>query len=100
MLRSWMMHWPNARSRPPCSRSLVVSRLHFWLRMSLGRLRFTLLIAWMWSGSGNRCWALTGRKTLAASNSIYVTRQNNVVFSVLAQYFGPEAINDRLILIE
>lgn len=36
----------------------------------------------------------------AASNTIYVTRQNNVLFSVLAQYFGPEAINDRLMLIE
>jgi hypothetical protein len=35
-----------------------------------------------------------------ASNTIYVARQNNVLFSVLAQYFGPEAINDRLLLIE
>lgn len=35
-----------------------------------------------------------------ASNTIYVARQNNVLFSVLAQYFGPEAINDRLMLIE
>jgi hypothetical protein len=39
-------------------------------------------------------------KTYAASNTIYVARQNNVLFSVLAQYFGPEAINDRLLLIE
>lgn len=39
-------------------------------------------------------------KTYAASNAIYVARQNNVLFSVLAQYFGPEAINDRLMLIE
>ena len=39
-------------------------------------------------------------KTFAASNTIYVARQNNVLFSVLAQFFGPEAINDRLILIE
>ena len=39
-------------------------------------------------------------KTIAASNTIYVTRQNNVLFSVLAQYFGPDALNDRLILIE
>jgi hypothetical protein len=39
-------------------------------------------------------------KTIAASNTIYVARQNNVLFSVLAQYFGPEAINDRLMLIE
>jgi hypothetical protein len=39
-------------------------------------------------------------KTYAASNTIYVARQNNVLFSVLAQYFGPEAMNDRLLLIE
>ncbi len=39
-------------------------------------------------------------KTYAASNTIYVARQNNVLYSVLAQFFGPEAINSRLILIE
>lgn len=39
-------------------------------------------------------------KTYAASNTIYVARQNNVIFSVLAQFFGAEAINDRLLLIE
>src|SRR3982074_1001751 len=39
-------------------------------------------------------------KTYAASNTIYATRQNNVLFSVLAQFFEPEAMNDRLILIE
>ncbi len=39
-------------------------------------------------------------KTYAASNTIYATRQNNVLFSVLAQFFGPEAMNDSLILIE
>jgi hypothetical protein len=39
-------------------------------------------------------------KAYAASNTIYVARQNNVLFSVLAQFFGPEAINSRLMLIE
>lgn len=39
-------------------------------------------------------------KTYGMSNSIYVTRQNNVIFGVLAQFFGAEAINDRLILVE
>src|SRR6516165_8688244 len=39
-------------------------------------------------------------KTYAASNTIYVARQNNILYSVLAQFFGPEAINDRLMLIE
>jgi hypothetical protein len=39
-------------------------------------------------------------KTYAASNTIYVARQNNILFSVLAQYFGSDAINSRLMLIE
>jgi hypothetical protein len=39
-------------------------------------------------------------KVYAASNTIYVARQNNVLFSVLAQFFGPEAMNNRLMLIE
>ncbi len=39
-------------------------------------------------------------KTYAASNTIYVARQNNILFSVLAQFFGPNAINSRLVLIE
>jgi hypothetical protein len=38
--------------------------------------------------------------TYAASNTIYVARQNNVLFSVLAQFFGADAINNRLMLIE
>jgi hypothetical protein len=36
----------------------------------------------------------------AAANTIYVARQNNVLFSVLAQHFPPDAINDRVMLIE
>src|SRR5262245_14981889 len=39
-------------------------------------------------------------KVYAAANTIYVARQNNVLFSTLAQYFPPDAINDRLMLIE
>ncbi len=39
-------------------------------------------------------------KTYAASNTIYVARQNNILFSVLAQFFPPEAMNSRLMLIE
>jgi hypothetical protein len=39
-------------------------------------------------------------KTYAASNTIYVARQNNILFGVLAQFFGPDAINSRLILLE
>ena len=56
-----------------------------------------------WMGVMDQWSAMLGpdmAKTYAASNTIYVARQNNVLFSVLAQYFGPEAINDRLMLIE
>jgi hypothetical protein len=38
--------------------------------------------------------------TYAASNTIYVTRQNNILFSTMAQFFDKDAINSRLILIE
>jgi hypothetical protein len=56
-----------------------------------------------WMGVVGQWKALLGSRwpeTYAASNTIYVARQNNVLFSVLAQYFGAEAINDRLLLIE
>ncbi len=36
----------------------------------------------------------------ALSNTLYVARQNNILFTVLAQFMGMEAIGDRLILIE
>ena len=39
-------------------------------------------------------------KTYAATNTLYVTRQNNILFSVLAQFFGSEAMNTRLFLFE
>ena len=39
-------------------------------------------------------------KTYAASNTIYVARQNNVLFCGARPVFRPEAINDRLMLIE
>ncbi len=39
-------------------------------------------------------------KTYGVSNTLYVARQNNVIFSVLAQFFGKEAMNTRLFLFE
>jgi hypothetical protein len=39
-------------------------------------------------------------RTYGASNTIYVARQNNILFSLLAQFFGPDAVNSRLMLIE
>ena len=38
--------------------------------------------------------------TYGLSNSIYVARQNNILFSVMAQFFGQKAFNDRLFLLE
>jgi hypothetical protein len=39
-------------------------------------------------------------KTYGVANTLYVARQNNVLFSVLAQFFGKEAMNTRLFLFE
>lgn len=39
-------------------------------------------------------------QTYAVSNSLYVARQNNILFSVLAQFMGTETMGDRLLLIE
>jgi hypothetical protein len=39
-------------------------------------------------------------KAYGLSNTIYVARQNNVLFSVLAQFFGKDAMNTRLVLLE
>lgn len=39
-------------------------------------------------------------KTYGVTNTLYVARQNNVLFSVLAQFFGEQGINTRLFLFE
>lgn len=39
-------------------------------------------------------------KTYAVTNTLYVTRQNNILFSILAQFMGQDAINQRLLLLE
>lgn len=39
-------------------------------------------------------------RTYAVSNSLYVARQNNILFSVLAQFMGTAAMGDRLLLVE
>ncbi len=39
-------------------------------------------------------------RTYAVTNTIYVTRQNNIMFTLLAQFMGEAAIGDRLLLFE
>jgi hypothetical protein len=39
-------------------------------------------------------------RTYAASNTLYIARQNNILFSVLVQFMGTETMGDRLLLIE
>lgn len=39
-------------------------------------------------------------KAYGVTNTLYVTRTNNILFTVMAQYFGKAAFNDRLILLE
>src|SRR5579872_3868562 len=72
-----------------------------YLKLAINWAASTQVIHWMsvmdkWKQDLGADWD----KAYAASNTIYVARQNNVLFSVLAQYFGPEKINDRLMLIE
>lgn len=38
-------------------------------------------------------------ETYAITNTLYVTRQNNILFTILAQFMGKEAIDDRLLLV-
>jgi hypothetical protein len=38
--------------------------------------------------------------TVAVSNTLYIARQNNILFSVLVQFMGTEPMGDRLLLIE
>lgn len=39
-------------------------------------------------------------KTYGITNSLYVTRSNNILFTIMAQFFGRPAFNDRLLLLE
>jgi hypothetical protein len=39
-------------------------------------------------------------RTYAVSNSLYIARQNNILFSVLVQFMGIETMGDRLLLVE
>ena len=40
------------------------------------------------------------KNTYGLTNSMFVTRQNNIIYSVMAQFFGEEAINSRLLMFE
>jgi hypothetical protein len=39
-------------------------------------------------------------RTFAVNNTMYVTRQNNILYSILVQFMGTETMGDRLLLIE
>lgn len=39
-------------------------------------------------------------RTYAVNNTMYVTRQNNILYSVLVQFMGTETMGDRLLLVE
>jgi len=72
-----------------------------YLKLNIAWAAQTQVAHWMGViGEWKKMLGSDWEKTYAASNTIYVARQNNVLFSVLAQFFGPDAINDRLILIE
>jgi hypothetical protein len=39
-------------------------------------------------------------RTYAVNNTMYVTRQNNILYSILVQFMGTETMGDRLLLVE
>lgn len=39
-------------------------------------------------------------RTYAVSNSLYIARQNNILYSVLVQFMGTETMGDRVLLVE
>lgn len=39
-------------------------------------------------------------RTYAVNNTMYVTRQNNILYTVLVQFMGTETMGDRLLLVE
>jgi N6-adenosine-specific RNA methylase IME4 len=39
-------------------------------------------------------------RTYGVSNTLYIARQNNILFSVLVQFMGTETMGDRLLLVE
>ncbi len=49
-----------------------------------------------WKKQLGKDWA----RTYAVSNTLYVARQNNILYTVLVQHMGAEAMGDRLLLIE
>jgi hypothetical protein len=49
-----------------------------------------------WKEQLGRDW----ERTYAVSNTLYIARQNNILYSVLVQFMGTEAMGDRLLLIE
>jgi hypothetical protein len=56
-----------------------------------------------WMGVMDEWKALLGSswdKTYGVTNSLYVTRTNNIMYTVMAQYFGKAAFNERLLLLE
>ena len=100
-LHSWTIVWRSALSPSPPLEAFTKKQAPY-LKLDIAWAAQTQVTHWMkvladWKKMLGDDW----EKTYAASNTIYGTRQNNVLFSVLAQFFGPQAINDRLaILIE
>jgi hypothetical protein len=71
------------------------------LHTTIGHAAAVEVAHWMdvlatWRGAIGDDW----ERTYAATNALYVTRTNNILYTVLAQYFGRDAFNERLLLFE
>lgn len=71
------------------------------LQTAIGYCAQTQVSHWMgvldeWKELLGEAW----ERTYGVTNTLYVTRTNNILFTAMAQYFGKEAFNDRLLLLE
>jgi len=72
-----------------------------YLQTAIGYCAQTQVSHWMgvldgWKQLLGDAW----ERTYGVTNTLYVTRTNNILFTAMAQYFGKEAFNDRLLLFE
>ena len=67
-----------------------------WLNTRLAQASHWMKVMADWKALIGKDW----NKTFGATNTLYVTRANNILFTIMAQFFGRESFNDRLMLFE
>ena len=79
----------------------AIKRAGLLLALTIGIATAAQVGHWMkvvedWKAKLGKDW----ERTYGVSNTLYIARQNNILFSVLVQFMGTETMGDRLLLIE